>query len=259
MNKLIYLHNDMLAEYHKRFYWLARIFNLYQYADYLISVSEQTNQLNKKQLSNWPGVNSEKFVYCNNIINAEKIMELAKLPLEQERDSAIFDSPGIKFITMGRLSIEKDHEKLIHAFAKIHAKHPDAQLLILGDGPLRGQLDALVAKLQLADCVHLLGYRSNPYNYLRRADCFILSSNHEGQPMTLLESLILRKPIIATDIVGNRSVLEGRGGLLVENSIDGLINGFDKFISQGIDLVPFNVEEYNKSALNNFFEKVLSK
>lgn len=259
MRKLIYLHNDMLAEYHKRFYWLARIFNLYQYADYLISVSEQTNQLNKKQLFDWPGVNPEKFVHCDNVINAANTIKLAELPLEQAHDTVIFDSPGIKFITMGRLSIEKDHEKLIHAFAKIHAKHPDAQLLILGDGPLRGQLDVLVAKLQLADCVHLLGYRSNPYNYLRRADCFILSSNHEGQPMTLLESLILRKPIIATDIVGNRSVLEGRGGLLVENSIDGLINGFDKFISQGIDLVPFNAEEYNKSALNNFFEKVLSK
>ena len=46
------------------------MFNFYQYADYLISVSEQTNQLNKKQLFDWPGVNPENFVHCDNVINA---------------------------------------------------------------------------------------------------------------------------------------------------------------------------------------------
>ncbi|MGT8959708.1 glycosyltransferase [Escherichia coli] len=61
---------------------------------------------------------------------------------------------------------------------------------------------------------------SNPFPLLKRADCFVLSSNHEGQPMVLFEAMILDKPIISTDITGSRSALEGRSGVLVENSVD---------------------------------------
>ena len=253
MNKLIYLHNDMHSEYQEKYPKLKNVFDLYQNANYLISVSEKTNQLNKDNLSNWPGVNGEQFVYCNNIIDPENIIKLAELPIEEGSDDFHFSENKKYFINIGRLSIEKDQEKLIRAFAKIHIQYPDTRLLILGDGPLRGQLDALLLELNLVDSVHMLGYRANPYYYLKRADCFILSSNHEGQPMTLLESLVLGKPIIATDIVGNRSVLQGRGGLLVENSENGLIQGMAQFLTQGIEPAPFDVHNYNQVALNSFY------
>ena len=253
MNKIIYLHNDLNSEREKRFPKLKNVFDLYRYANHLVSVSEQTNQLNKDNLSSWPGVNSEQFVYCNNIIDPENIIKLAELPIEEDSDDFHFSENKKYFINIGRLSIEKDQEKLIRAFAKIHIQYPDTRLLILGDGPLRGQLDALLLELNLVDSVHMLGYRANPYYYLKRADCFILSSNHEGQPMTLLESLVLGKPIIATDIVGNRSVLQGRGGLLVENSENGLIQGMAQFLTQGIEPAPFDVHNYNQEALNSFY------
>ena len=78
--------------------------------------------------------------------------------------------------------------------------------------------------------------------------------------MTLFEAMILKKPIIATDIVGNRSVLEGRSGHLVENSEDGLVQGMLSFLEGNYknDKV-FDSEKYNKNALNMFYKKVLKK
>lgn len=55
-----------------------------------------------------------------------------------------------------------------------------------------------------------------------------MSSNHEGQPMTLLEALVLNKTIVATDIPGNVSVLDNRGRLIVENNVNGLIDSMEK-------------------------------
>lgn len=55
-----------------------------------------------------------------------------------------------------------------------------------------------------------------------------MSSNHEGQPMTLLEDLVLNKTIVATDIPGNVSVLDNRGRLIVENNVNGLIDSMEK-------------------------------
>ena len=103
----------------------------------------------------------------------------------------------------------------------------------------------------------MLGQVSNPYKYLKEADCFILSSNHEGQPMVLLEALALHMPIIATDITGNRSVLHNTNGLLVDNSIEGLSIGIEQFINGEVQANhQFNINEYNKCALSMFYHKV---
>src|SRR5690606_39095317 len=101
--------------------------------------------------------------------------------------------------------------------------------------------------------VLLAGLRANPFPLLRRADCFVLPSNHEGQPMVLLEAMVLGRPIVATDIDGNRGLLAVHGyGLLVENSVDGVAmgiaralegnqrNAVDSFVCQvlGMDVPP---------------------
>lgn len=101
---------------------------------------------------------------------------------------------------------------------------------------LKIDLQRQIITLGLEKSVHLLGRISNPFPLLKRADCFVLSSNHEGQPMVLFEAMILDKPIISTDITGSRSALEGRSGVLVENSVDGLFNGMRDFIWEGWSL-----------------------
>src|SRR5699024_6051832 len=130
----------------------------------------------------------------------------------------LFIQEGPVFITVGRLSVEKDHAKLITAFAQVKKQCNTASLIIIGDGPLRGELNQLVRALDLEEGVKLLGLRTNPMPLLNKADCFVLSSEHEGQGLVLLEAMALDKPIISVDIPGPRNVLANGGGKLVPNS-----------------------------------------
>ncbi len=256
--KAIYLHNDMYGEYVAKFPELERMFRLYQYADALVSVSQQTSDLNRQNISFRFKLDPRKFVSCDNLLDPQGVFELSTEPLG-ESDRALFETDGPVFVNIGRLSVEKAQEKLLQAFAGFVKEYPSARLLILGSGPLRERLEQIILSLQLTSSAFLLGYRSNPYPFLVAADCFVLSSDHEGQPMTLLEALLLRKPIVATDIVGSRSVLQGRSGLLVENSVGGLLRGMRSF-AQG--LVPDNVfdwKAYQREALCQFDSVVVGR
>ncbi|MDH7454071.1 CDP-glycerol glycerophosphotransferase family protein [Luteimonas composti] len=254
--KVIYLHNDMYSEHTAKFPELQLIFDAYKYADALVSVSEQTCTHNREQLADRFALDRDKFVHCDNLINPEEILDRSSLPLEVEGDESLFDGASPVLVNIARLSVEKDHEKLIRAFAEFRKQQPHARLLILGSGPLEQHLRRVVIECGLGDSVRLLGYRINPYPYLRRAHCFVLSSNHEGQPMTLLEALVLGKPIIATDIVGNRSVLHGRPGMLVDNSIEGLADGMRRLATGPVQTGGFDWSGYQQNAINAFYEKV---
>jgi len=254
----IYLHNNMYGEWQTRFPYLKKNFVLYNEYDNLISVSEQTMLLNKDNLSTIYGIGSNKFNYADNIQNPEDIIFKSNQDLENYMDEKIFEDTKV-FINIARLSPEKDQEKLIKAFAKVVKKHSEARLINLGSGPLELDLTNLIKQLKIEDKVFLLGQRFNPYPYLRKSDCFVLSSNHEGQPMTLFEALILEKPIIATNITGNRSVLEGRPGLLVDNTENGLTKGMLDFLEGSYKTEQtFNYKEYNVNAIEMFYNKVCS-
>lgn len=161
------------------------------------------------------------------------------------------------FINMGRLSPEKGQDNLIKAFAKFHEGFKNSKLYILGEGPLRKDLEDLIIDLRVEDSVFLVGQQDNPFKLMNKCDCFVLSSHYEGQPMVLLEALTLGMKIIATDIVANRTVLEqGRYGLLVEDSIEGLEKGLNQLARHGQALKTeiFSPEEYNKKAMGTFYK-----
>lgn len=251
----IYMHNSMEEEYRLKYPYLKSIFYYCSLADKVISVSELTMKLNQDKLSDRFNISLSKFDYSDNLQQPERIKVLARDEL-LEQDKAYFNTEGKVFLTIGRLSIEKDHAKLINSFAKVVKKYPKTQLLIIGDGSLRYPLVQQIKQLGLEKNVHLLGLRANPFPLLKKADCFILPSNHEGQPMTLFEAMILEKMIIATDIVGSRSALEGRSGYLVENSVSGLEKGMLDYISGALPLVTYDINEYQKQAINKFYSIV---
>lgn len=169
---------------------------------------------------------------------------------------------SIQFVNMGRLSPEKGQENLIRAFATVHKKYPKSQLYILGKGPLKEKLQALIEELGLNDSAHLMGQIENPFVFMQKCDCFILSSHYEGQPMVLLEAMTLGMRIVATDIVANRTVLEdGKFGLLVDNSIDGLEKGMISTITR--ENIPennqFDYNSYNQVAMDTFYQALASE
>ncbi|SFV71350.1 Glycosyltransferase [hydrothermal vent metagenome] len=253
----IYQHNDLYAEYKMKYPYLKQTFETYRFYDKIVSVSEKTKEHNRENLSKNFKVDSNKFIHCDNVQDIENILEKSKEEIAEESHKNIFKN-GKVFINIGRLSPEKGHIKLINAFTKVHQKYPKVCLVNLGSGVLEKEIQLLIKKLKLENNVFYLGQVSNPYSYLNASDCFILPSDHEGQPMTLLEALILKKPIIATDIVGNRSVLENRPGLLVENSEEGVYKGMIDFIEGNYkEEKLFDEQEYNHNALNMFYGKVL--
>ncbi|NHC42576.1 GW domain-containing glycosaminoglycan-binding protein [Bacillus sp. MM2020_1] len=161
------------------------------------------------------------------------------------------------FITMGRLSPEKGQDNLITAFGQFRKNFPNSKLYILGEGPLRRDLENLISELKLEESVYLTGQLENPFALMKKCDCFVLSSHYEGQPMVLLEAMTHGMNIIATDIVANRNVLEdGRYGLLVENSIEGLEKGLTQLARNELNnkLDEFIPEEYNKKAMASFYQ-----
>jgi len=255
--KVIYLHNDMYSEFVQKNPSLNRMFELYREADCLASVSCEMSITNKTKLSDRFGIPPNKFTHIENMIDLSKIIDSSNQ--EIDADLLPFFNGKKTFLTMGRMSVEKDHGKLLRAFKGIINIHPDARLVILGDGPLRHELEMLIESLNLKKFVFLAGQRSNPFPALKACDCFVLPSNHEGQPMVLLEAMTLNKPIVATNIDGNRGVLADRGGCLVDNSAEGLAEGMICFLKGEVAPCLFDAEQYQTQALRQFENVILKK
>lgn len=119
-------------------------------------------------------------------------------------------------VAVGRLAPQKDFATLIRAFARVRKRLP-CRLLVLGEGPERGALEALARELGIESDVSLPGFAGNPHAAVRRADLFVLSSLFEGLPNALIEAVALGVPCVSTDCLsGPREILlDGRGGTLV--------------------------------------------
>lgn len=118
-------------------------------------------------------------------------------------------------ITAGRLVRQKDHHTLLDAFAKTRL-HVPSKLLVLGEGPLQGELMRYAKELHINEHVFFLGFQANPYIYMAHADLFVLTSIHEGFSHVIAEALATGLPVVATDCQsGPREVLDnGRFGRL---------------------------------------------
>jgi glycosyltransferase involved in cell wall biosynthesis len=132
-------------------------------------------------------------------------------------------------ISVGRLIREKDFGTLIRAFALVR-KRREARLVILGEGPEREGIEALIGELGLRESAAALGFVENPYAYVARAALFAMSSTTEGLPNVLVEALAVGTPIVSTDCVsGPREILDGgRYGTLVPvGDVEALADALD--------------------------------
>lgn len=225
------------------------IFLLYNYFDKIVSVAEHTRDLNEAKLRHLVENSSEKMVYVHNSLDYEAVLKAA----DETLDVAL-DENSFYFMTMGRLSPEKNQRMLIEAFKEVVVRRNDAKLVLVGNGELKGELAEVIRELGLEEHVTLLGQVVNPFPLLKRCDVFILPSNHEGQPMVLLEALILRKAIVATDIPGSRSILEDGYGLLISNSKESLVEGILRALDEDRPTKEFDYVAYNQHAMEMFYE-----
>ncbi|MBF6671411.1 CDP-glycerol glycerophosphotransferase family protein [Glutamicibacter sp. FBE19] len=247
--KVAFMHNRIYAEWTTKYPELAGTMKINKWFDKLLSVSEATNDINREELGDIFDINPSNFRPINNLINYGQLYADSEMDVDQDISDFV-SSASETWVSIGRMSPEKAHLKLFKAFSKHLKIKPDAKLILLGEGPLRVELEAFISSNSLGSSILLAGQRSNPFPVMRAADAFVLASDHEGQPMVLLEALSLGLPVLATDIVGNRGVLGPGFGLLVENSVDGLAQGFIDTLDSGTEFVKFDVAAYCERSLN---------
>lgn len=291
--KVIYLQSIMMGEYDKKIggkykhRWNLKItFSLYQLFDKVISVSESANEENKKDLSVYVDNPDEKMTFVNNCINGEDIVEKAELgkllnkgnPLysmytdenyavyqETINEFGVLELKGFRkpakqnknFVTVGRLSPEKNHVKLLEAFKQLSQENSDCYLYIIGDGPLRKEIQNKIEILDLNEKVIMMGHIENPSLFLKECDCFILPSTHEGQGLSLIEAMIIGLPVIGTDVPGIKSVLAGSNGYLAKESVEGIHDALLAFVNGEISPSYFDYERYNDEAIAAFYRNVV--
>ena len=189
----------------------------YPRADAVVAVSEGVAE----DLVTGFGLEPSSVHVLNNPVVTPDVTRMRSLPATHPwlRD------PALKVVlAVGRLVPQKDHATLVEAFARA-GLGPDVRLVVLGEGPLRPELEAAVARHGLTGVVDLPGFVDNPYAEMAAADLFVLPSRWEGSPGVLIEAMACGVPVVATDCPsGPLQILAGGrfGRLVPVGDVDGL-------------------------------------
>jgi CDP-glycerol glycerophosphotransferase len=270
----IWLHNDMAAEVHREVGGtramsrsLPAVFALYREFDRLVSVSPRLNALNRRKLAGYAP--ADRFVAVSNVIDAQRVLtgaladirELDGYPVDENTGGVLVPdwveqvrnrNGTTWFVTVARLSPEKNQERLIRAFATVYADRADVRLLIVGQGYSRAALQKTIDALGLSDAVFLTGSFPNPFAIMAAADCFVLSSNYEGQPMVLLEAAVLGLPIVSVDFASVHDALPGESIHVVPQTDRALAEGMRAFLRGDVLPSSLDVTAYTRKVLSDF-------
>ena len=179
--------------------------------DKVIAVS---NEVREYQIQ-YTGISPHKIIVIDNGVNVQRFANQEHAGLSLRHEFQI--SAGTPLIgIIGRLQPQKDHENFLKAAVQIRSKLPDARFLVVGDGPLREELMAQAQTLGLGSSVIFCGIRQDIPAVLSAIDLLVISSKWEGLPVTLLEGMAARRPIVSTAVGGVPNVVaDGQAALLV--------------------------------------------
>ena len=191
----------------------------YSKVDRIAVVSKQS----KKSFCEKYNISEKKVEVVYNLIAEEDIKE----------KSMEFDPPKEKFtfINVAKMRPQKRHDRLLEAVKILKDEGYDFKLWLIGNGPLEEEIKKKVKDLDISDYVSLLGLQTNPFPYIRKADFFVMSSDHEGYPLSLLESLLLKTPVVTTDVSGAEEILKNdKYGIICDISLEGLTDSMRKIL-----------------------------
>ncbi len=137
----------------------------------------------------------------------------------------------MNIVHVGRFDVPKNHAGLLRAFRKLHDRYPQCRLLLVGDGDLRQDMEALARELEIFQWVRFCGMQADVHPYLKEADLFVLPSIYEGNPMTIIEAMGTGLPIVATAVGGIPDMLKnGEDALLVPCDTDAVAEACETLI-----------------------------
>lgn len=180
-------------------FWKILMGWTYKHSDYCIFQLEQARDFFQKEVVLHSFVIPNPYVPENNV-----------QPYDGKRRKTI--------VSAGRFAVQKRFDVLIEAFALVHKKHHEYKLILYGEGDCFSEYKHLAKKFQIEDYIDFPGYVRNVSSLIREEGIFVLSSDYEGIPNSLIEAMSMGMPVVATDCTpGGASFLtkEGERGLLV--------------------------------------------
>lgn len=207
-------------------------------SDLIISVSEKIKYVLQERFN----IDSKKVEVIYNGYNVDEIEMLSNQDISLEEESWI--QGKFVYISMGTYRVEKGYENLLNSFAEVNKSNLNTGLIIIGKGSEKekSKLENLIQKLGLNDQVLLTGFTNNPYKYLAKSNCFVLSSRTEGFPNAMVEAMACGLPVISTDCnTGPREILSEQNLLLQSK-------GYEKQ-EYGILIKPFDEVETTEENL----------
>lgn len=251
--RTIWVHNDMRSEIKEKGNQnLYQLQDAYRSYDHVVVVSpdiyDSTCEISGRE---------DNIKIIGNCHDYRRVLERADMALEFEDDTEatvsveelkqVLDGAAPKFINIGRYSVEKGHSRLIAAFEKYWMEHRETYLIIIGGtGSLYSQTVQQSAKSKAADHIILIKSMKNPMPILKKCQLFILSSLYEGLGLVMLEADTLGVPVIACNVVGPSGFVETHGGVLVDDSEDGIYKGMLQYAEWGIACMNVDYEEMNR-------------
>ena len=182
----------------------------------------------------------------HNINDLDRIKRLSVQDNHKERQC-------FTFVCVGRLSAEKGVIRLLESARRLKQENYLFELWIVGDGLERNNLERYADEYNMRSQVHFWGNQTNPYSYIAKADILVCPSECEAYGLVIAEAFILGKPVISTDCVGPRELLDnGKYGLLVENNMDGVYNGMKQVLDNRSVLEHYSLMAQQRQF---FFEK----
>ena len=219
--------------------------SLLQKFDSMIAVSYSCKESFEKKYLNGHKTEWVRVIY--NPCDSEDVIRKAEEPIMQE-ELDLFEGGVPVLGTVARIDSQKGIDRLIECSRRLDLEGIEHRFVVIGDGVLLSDYKMIVNQMGLNN-FHFLGFKSNPYPYVKKMDVFICSSISESYSLVVNEALILNKIVISTRCGGPEEVLEqGRFGYLVDNDLESLYIGIKKYLSG-----EFRINErYNCNPMETF-------
>ncbi len=153
---------------------------------------------------------------------------------------------------VGRLSEQKNLPLLLKAFQRLIVQGKEVELVLVGEGELKEQIDQLIDKMELRKWVHLVGFVDDIRMIYKGLDLMVLSSNEEGMPNSILEAMAMEVPVVSTNVGGVNELIQSK-----ENGLICPSKNLEALIASMVQLIdhPGLRNEYGKKSRNTIIEK----
>ncbi len=187
-----------------------KLLKLYNKFDKIICVSKSCAEDFKELFSNL----SDKVDYLYNLCDENEVIQKAR-----EKDIA-YSSDCLNIISVSRLSEEKGYLRSLPIFKKLKDEGYKFVWHIIGDGGQREEIENYIKNNNMEEYIKLYGNQVNPYPYVKSSDLFYLGSFHESFGISMIEALLLKIPVITTNTISSKEIIQDNGIVCENNEKD---------------------------------------